>query len=32
MSFYQKSCLMVTAILLGFSLGACEQKGRRGSG
>ena len=26
MSFYKKSCLMVTAILLGFSLAGCEKK------
>ena len=30
MSFYKKSCLMVTAILLGFSLAACEKKGGEG--
>ena len=31
MSFYKKSCLMVTAILLGFSLAACEKKGGEGT-
>ena len=30
MSIYRKSCLMVTAILLGFSLGACGKKGEEG--
>jgi hypothetical protein len=30
MSFYKKSCLMVTAILLAFSLLACEKKGGEG--
>ena len=30
MSFYKKSCLMVTAILLGFSLSACEKKAGEG--
>ena len=31
MSFFKKSCLMVTAILLGFSLAACEKKGGEGT-
>jgi hypothetical protein len=30
MSFYKKSCLLVTAVLLGFSLAACEKKGGEG--
>jgi hypothetical protein len=30
MSIYGKSCLMVTAILLGFSLTACEKKAGEG--
>ena len=30
MSFYKKSCLMVTAILLGFSLAGCEKKAGEG--
>jgi hypothetical protein len=31
MSFFKKSCRMVTAILLGFSLAACEKKGGEGT-
>src|SRR5215510_14150198 len=30
MSFYKKSCLIITAILLGFSLSACEKKAGEG--
>jgi hypothetical protein len=30
MSFYKKSCLMVIAILLGFSLAGCEKKAGEG--
>ena len=30
MSIYRKSCLMVTAILLGFSLAGCEKKAGEG--
>jgi hypothetical protein len=30
MSIYRKSCLMATAILLGFSLTACEKKAGEG--
>jgi hypothetical protein len=30
MSFHKKSCLMATAILLGFNLAACEKKGGEG--
>jgi hypothetical protein len=30
MSFYKKGCLMVTAVLLGFSLAACEKKAGEG--
>jgi hypothetical protein len=30
MSFYKKGCLMVTAILLGFSLAGCEKKAGEG--
>jgi hypothetical protein len=30
MSVYKKSCLVVTAMLLGFSLAACEKKGGEG--
>jgi len=30
MSVYRKSCMMVTAVFLGFSLVACEKKGGEG--
>jgi hypothetical protein len=30
MSIYGKGCLLVTAVLLGFSLAACEKKGGEG--
>jgi uncharacterized lipoprotein NlpE involved in copper resistance len=30
MSIYRKSCLIVTAILLGFSLAGCEKKAGEG--